>query len=171
VPICASIFDGAVHPDHRAVIAAAPADVVLVLRAGKPLYGDAALMATLAPSGCDTLDVCGVQKSVCLMGEINESLATLQGKVGNIYPAFFCGAPDGEPTCVPARSVAVNGSTTYSGAPAPGDKDGDAIGDDNDDCPTVFNPVRPLDDGKQADADGDGAGDACDASPLDATKK
>ena len=32
----------------------------------------------------------------------------------------------------------------------------------------VFNPIRPVDDGKQADADGDGVGDACDPCPLDA---
>jgi hypothetical protein len=33
-------------------------------------------------------------------------------------------------------------------------------------CPTVFDPVRPLDQGAQADADGDGVGDACAPCPL-----
>ena len=37
-----------------------------------------------------------------------------------------------------------------------------------DNCPHVFNPIRPMDNGKQADADGDGVGDACDVCPLDA---
>src|SRR5262249_14450747 len=37
-----------------------------------------------------------------------------------------------------------------------------------DNCSTVFNPIRPVDAGKQADADGDGIGDACDPCPLDA---
>ena len=32
----------------------------------------------------------------------------------------------------------------------------------------VFNPIRPMDDGVQADADSDGRGDACDKCPLDA---
>ena len=37
-----------------------------------------------------------------------------------------------------------------------------------DNCVKVFNPARPLDNGKQADADGDGLGDACDPCPLTA---
>ena len=165
-----AVFDGSTNADYRAVVAAGPADVLLVMRAGKPLYGDAAVIGALAPSGCDALDVCGAQKSVCLSGDIGESLATLQSKVGSLYAAFFCGTPDNEPTCVPSRMAAVNGSTTYDGQPAAGDGDGDGIPDASDDCPTVFNPIRPLDDGKQADADGDGAGDACDSAPLDGTK-
>ncbi|RYZ52518.1 MAG: hypothetical protein EOP07_19460, partial [Proteobacteria bacterium] len=35
-----------------------------------------------------------------------------------------------------------------------------------DNCPKVFNPIRPLDNGKQADYDGDGLGDVCDLCPL-----
>lgn len=37
-----------------------------------------------------------------------------------------------------------------------------------DNCKKVFNPIRPMDHGVQADADGDGKGDACDKCPLDA---
>jgi hypothetical protein len=33
-------------------------------------------------------------------------------------------------------------------------------------CPTVFDPVRPMDGGQSADSDGDGVGDACDVCPL-----
>jgi hypothetical protein len=33
----------------------------------------------------------------------------------------------------------------------------------------VFNPVRPMDGGEQADEDGDSAGDACDPCPIDAS--
>jgi Thrombospondin type 3 repeat/RTX calcium-binding nonapeptide repeat (4 copies) len=40
--------------------------------------------------------------------------------------------------------------------PEPGDVDGDEVRDENDNCPTVKN-------GSQANADGDGEGDACDA--------
>jgi hypothetical protein len=56
----------------------------------------------------------------------------------------------------------------YTGAVTATDRDGDGIPDSTDDCPLVFNPVRPMDDGAQADADGDGLGDACDPCPLDA---
>ena len=38
----------------------------------------------------------------------------------------------------------------------------------SDNCPNVFNPIRPLDHGMQADADTDGLGDSCDPCPLDA---
>jgi len=57
---------------------------------------------------------------------------------------------------------------TYTGAftmgPAwqplpPPDTDGDHVSDDSDNCPTVYNP-------DQADADGDGVGDACEAPPA-----
>ena len=42
-----AIFDGSKHADHRAVIAADPQDVVLVMRAGKILYGDASIVSSL----------------------------------------------------------------------------------------------------------------------------
>jgi hypothetical protein len=167
-----AIFNGQVNRDHRAVISAGPADVLLVMRAGKPLYGDAVLVGSLVPGGgCDAMSVCGAQKRVCLMSEIGEDLATLQSNVGDIYPAFFCGFPEHEPTCTPSRPAAVNGSTIYNGMPSGRDRDGDGIPDSADNCPATFNPVRPLDNGKQADADGDGAGDACDAAPLDRAKQ
>jgi hypothetical protein len=35
-----------------------------------------------------------------------------------------------------------------------------------DDCPTIFNPPRSMDNGAQSDLDGDGMGDACDPTPL-----
>jgi cytosine/adenosine deaminase-related metal-dependent hydrolase len=58
-----AIFDGrSQRTDHRAVVAAEPADVLLVLRGGKPLYGDADLVAGLGATGCDPVDVCGSAK-------------------------------------------------------------------------------------------------------------
>jgi imidazolonepropionase-like amidohydrolase len=53
-----AIFDGRARGDHRAILDAEPADVELVLRGGKPLYGDAPLVSALA-EGCDPLTVCG----------------------------------------------------------------------------------------------------------------
>jgi len=65
-----------------------------------------------------------------------------------------------------------NGATQYDGIPKIGDRDGDGVPDAVDNCPDVFNPIRPMDcdasgkNCKQADADGDGIGDACDPCPL-----
>jgi hypothetical protein len=47
------------------------------------------------------------------------------------------------------------------------DDDGDGIVNKDDNCPTIFNPTRPLDGGKQSDWDGDATGDACDNNPLE----
>ena len=142
---------------HAAVIGAAPADVLLVFRAGVPLYGDAAVLERLA-GGCETLDVCGAPKAACL-GETRRTLAELQAAAP--YPLAPCEAPPNEPTCVPARPG------EYDGVPTAADRDGDGIANELDDCPRVFDPIRPLDAGRQADADGDGLGDVCDPCPFD----
>jgi Amidohydrolase family len=158
-----AVFDATVNQDYRAVIAASVEDVHLVLRGGKPLYGDTALVGTLA-QGCSPLDVCGNDRQVCV-DVPGVTLAGIQGAAANIYPLFFCAGatPDGEPSCTPYRDTYPNGIAT-------GDQDGDGVPDGTDDCPTIFNPPRPMDGTAQADVDGDGVGDACDAAPLDPTK-
>jgi hypothetical protein len=64
--------------------------------------------------------------------------------------------------------MSVASSTIYTGVPSATDSDGDGIPDSADNCPSVFNPIRPVDNGMQGDADNDGVGDACDPCPLDA---
>ena len=150
----------------RAVIDAEPQDVVLVMRGGKTLYGDDGAVAALAQT-CDVVDVCGTNKRVCLIGEVGKTYAALQTAAGTSYPAFQCGAPPNEPTCVPSRPVAVAGSTIYTGIPSADDSDGDGLANAGDKCPDVFDPVRPVDNGVQGDVDDDGVGDACDPCPLD----
>jgi hypothetical protein len=163
-----AIFDGALSAGYRALIEADAADVVLVLRAGTALYGDAALVEGLrgGATDCDPIDVCGRAKTVCLASEIGMTLAQLQASVGTAYPLYYCDTPAGEPSCRPYRPRSVSGSTTYDGVPTPDDPDGDGLPTASDNCPAVFNPVRPMDGGLQPDADGDGAGDACDPCPL-----
>ena len=165
-----TIFNGATRVDHRAVIDAQSQDVVLVMRGGKVLYGDTPLVTAIPNIGaCDGLDVCGTPKSACVMGEISMTLAALTTAVGaSNYPLFFCGVPMNEPSCVPSRPASVNNSTIYTGVPSATDSDGDGIPDAMDNCPSVFNPIRPVDNGTQGDIDADGVGDACDPCPLTA---
>ncbi|HEY2775082.1 MAG TPA: lamin tail domain-containing protein [Candidatus Binatia bacterium] len=164
-----AVFSEADHDGYRAVIDAQPQDVSLVLRSGKPLYGDAATIGAIPDTGsCDTVDVCGSSKQVCLTGEIGKTYSALQTSVGSVYPDFFCGTPQNEPTCIPSRGVSVNGSAVYDGNITGTDDDGDGYANATDNCPTIFNPARPVDNGVQPDTDGDGVGDACDPCPLDA---
>jgi hypothetical protein len=159
-----AIFSTAPGEDYRAVIAGSPEDVLLVLRGGKIMYGDAALVEALSP-GCADLPMCGTTKKVCV-DTPGVTLADITAAAAASYPLFFCKGevPKDEPSCVPYRD-------TYPDGTSATDRDGDGVPDATDDCPDVFNPPRPLDGTKQADVDGDGAGDACDAKPLDAAAK
>ncbi|MEZ4442394.1 MAG: thrombospondin type 3 repeat-containing protein [Polyangiaceae bacterium] len=165
-----AIFAKQGREHYTAVVDAEVGDVALVLRGGLPLSGNDAVVEALE-SGCDTLDVCGVPKRVCTMRDTGKSLSAIQAAAG-AYPLFFCGVPDDEPTCLPARTLqndSVNGSTNYAGMSSMDDTDGDGVANASDNCPTVFNPVRPVDDMQQANADGDALGDACDPCIFDAT--
>jgi len=152
------------------------------------LYGDATIMDQLPPSLhdvvasglgfpplCEPLDVCGTAKSICPLREswwageaglepLPLSLLTVLNT--DSYPLFFCSAPPDEPSCTPFRPGEYDG-TLGSGPASRTDRDGDGIVDNRDNCRKVFNPVRPMDAGVQADADADGRGDACDKCPLD----
>jgi cytosine/adenosine deaminase-related metal-dependent hydrolase len=158
-----AVFSGATA-DYQAVVSAGVEDVRLVLRGGKVLYGDADLVTALAPS-CDALEVCGIARQVC-MDAPGVTLAGVQAALAPVYPLFFCKGtdPTDEPTCVPYRD-------TYTAGETAADADGDGLAAAMDDCPGIFNPVRPMDGTTQADVDGDGVGDACDPKPLDATVK
>ena len=184
-----AVFDAAVHTYYRAIIDADPQDVVLVMRGGRVLYGDAGFVTQIPRSArkdvSEPLSICGVAKRLYAYGEISETLTALRANLGNppvvgdrtvsgsTYPAVFCGTPTNEPTCEPERVlVATNGFLNffphYTGEIVPGvDSDGDGIQDGNDDCPLVFNPIRPNA-RTQTDSDHDGMGDPCDPCPLDA---
>ncbi|MBA3452203.1 MAG: lamin tail domain-containing protein, partial [Deltaproteobacteria bacterium] len=165
-----TIFRRNDKPAYRAVIEANPEDVVLVMRGGKILYGDdVATTALTTDTACDAVDVCGTMKKVCLMAEAGKTYTALKAAAGaNIYPAFTCGTPMNEPSCTPMRPTATAGSTVFTGVASATDSDGDGVEDAADNCPMTFNPVRPVDNGVQGDADSDEEGDACDPCPLDA---
>ncbi|WP_375770547.1 lamin tail domain-containing protein [Archangium gephyra] len=165
------------YSPHRAVIEAKADDVVLTVRGGKPLYGDKDVVAALtvgATDPCEELPVCGSTKAACVKSETGKTLAELRAANSSAYDLFFCGdtTPTNEPTCEPQRTATVpvpasqNGSTIYTGTRRLADYDGDGVANAQDNCPIVFNPVRPLDNSKQADSDNDGMGDACDPCPL-----
>ncbi len=165
-----AIFDGKTNKDHRAVIAGGVEDVALVLRGGKPLYGDDEVMTGLGAGACETFagNVCSIAKRACVAQDIGggTTLTSVRAAGEAIYPLFFCKnqVPTSEPSCVPYRD-------TYKDGITDADKDGDGVANEGDNCPAFFNPIRPMDNGKQADTDGDGVGDACDRCPADATNK
>lgn len=177
-----AIYDASRSADYRAVIDAGVEDVVLVLRGGRAMYGDDALVGHAVfggGAGCDPLvaDVCGRPKRACIDVRIGGSnppnLDAIRAAGEAYYPLFFCrdSTPANEPTCVPSRGASVFGSNTYTGSITKEDRDGDGIANPTDNCPSIFNPIRPMDRGTQADSDGDGIGDACDTCPEDATQK
>ncbi len=169
-----AIFDGASNKNYRAVIDAKPDDVVAVMRGGKLLYGDKAIIdANIGGTGgaaCDEIDGLHApeERVPHERRDRKARYADLQTLVSASYELFFCGTPDAEPSCTPARMASVKGSTVYTGVPAMDDSDGDGIPDSTDNCPKVFNPIRPLDNGTQPDSDADGVGDPCDPCPLEA---
>ncbi len=162
-----TIFDGSVNTDYRAVIEARPEDVVLVMRGGQALHGDAALVEELTTPAdlamCEAQDMCGQQKRTCAQLDTGLTIGSITSAVNPAYyDLFFCGTPDLEPSCDPARP------DRFPNRGGPSDVDGDGVIDDDDNCPAIFNPIRPMDMGAQSDADQDGQGDPCDLCPLDA---
>jgi large repetitive protein len=83
-----------------AILQAENKDVALVMRAGTPLYGNADLMTSLLPTdACETIDVCGQSKRICVEREFGETLQAIIGRNADSYPLFSCGAWSGEPSC------------------------------------------------------------------------
>jgi len=165
-----AIFDASVRSDYAAILRADPEDVVLVMRAGEVLFGEASTVDAINGVGvCESLNVCGGARALCLQSEIGIPLADLQAAQSpGVYPLFYCGDPVNEPTCIPSRTATVNGSTIYTGVPTTDDSDGDGIPNSSDNCPSVFNPIRPLDIGVQPDSNDNGIGDDCEpwSGPL-----
>ncbi|MDP6943942.1 MAG: amidohydrolase family protein, partial [Myxococcota bacterium] len=158
-----AIWDGRERSGYRAILDAEPTDVVMVLRAGTPLYGDEAVVDALAAAGdCESVDACGRAKSICTPGEIDTTLTALESEMSQYtYEIHFCGTPANEPSCLPLRP------DEYDGVATADDADGDGLASADDNCDDVFNPPRPVDGFVQPDVDGDGAGDACDPCPFD----
>ncbi len=153
-----AVFHAAAGETYRAIIDAGDGDVALVVRDGDVLYGEADVVAALDAS-CEAVTICTQSRRICAQREFNKTYATLASQVPLAYPAVICAAPADEPTCLPTRAGEYDGITAT-------DMDGDGRVDGTDNCPRTFNPIRPMDQGVQADVDNDGVGDACDPTPV-----
>ncbi len=154
-----AVFRAAPGELHAAVIGATAGDTALVIKAGEVMSGEPGVVEALG-NPCEVVDVCGADRQICVAGQAGgRTFAQIIAATPAAYPAIFCDTPDNEPSCVPMRPGSYDGPTA-------GDSDGDGIADGSDLCPTMFDPIRPIDDGDQADDDSDGVGDACDATPL-----
>jgi hypothetical protein len=157
--------DGPSADPYTDLMHAADSDLLLALRDGKALAGRAPLVRAMG-ADCETLPVelaCGEERSVCMHAEFAGGLAATLAANRDSYALMACGAvPDGEPTCTPSWPGQFNG-VVVGGR----DDDGDGVANDVDNCPTIFNPPRPMDAGLQTDFDHDAVGDACDANPLE----
>ncbi len=163
-----TLFDASVNSNFAAAVEAQQEDVVLVLKAGEPLFGDAPVVEALSdvPGACDLMGDtvagdCMANRRLCVIGETGFTYAQLVNETSGFQPIYSCGGPPaGEPTCIPARNE--GDGIVYTGIPTPNDSDGDGVSNVTDNCPSIFNPPRPVDNFLQADGDSDGIGDACD---------
>ena len=153
---------------YEAVVKGELQDVALVLRGGDVPTEMQTWLARLMEAVTHWM-FAGTDKNICTQSETGKTLAQIEAEIPGIYPLFFCGVPENEPTCVPYRGTddIVDGSTSYTQGPSSSDADGDGVDDGSDNCPSIFNPARPLDMGGQSDFDEDGVGDVCDPCPLD----
>ena len=127
---------------YGAVWNSEPKSMRLVARSGTPLFGDEALINSL-DKNCDSIDICGSDKKVCLQGEVGMSYSALAAANANSYPISFCGTPTSEPACRASRP------SEYPLYDLIEDWDRDGLKNSQDNCPKVFNPIRPMDKGKQ----------------------
>ena len=160
-----AIFDGSENAGYRAIIDGQPSGVQLVMRGGTPLFGAAEVIEGLVGAddlgGCETLDMCGESKRVCVQMDAGLTLDQITASVHpDSYELFACADPRMEPSCNPLRPM------EFPARDGVADDDGDGIANADDNCPSVFNPLRPMDNQQQADEDQDGLGDACDVCPL-----
>jgi 5-methylthioadenosine/S-adenosylhomocysteine deaminase len=90
------------NPDLDPVVKATPADILLVVVGGEPLYGDPDLMKQLRPeTALDDMTVCGIPKTLYLgesnaprlkesFGQIQDALNAALKKAGSKLPEIEC---------------------------------------------------------------------------------
>ena len=161
----AVFVDGPSADPYEDLIYAADSDVIINFRAGEVLAGRTDILDALGLR-CDELPAelsCGQALGVCGDAAGGYDLESVVAANRGSYPLLACGAvPDSEPTCTPSWPGQFDGVAIIGQ-----DDDGDGVANNIDNCPRVFNPPRPMDNGRQTDFDLDGFGDACDTNPLE----
>ncbi|MEL6544559.1 MAG: thrombospondin type 3 repeat-containing protein [Myxococcota bacterium] len=146
---------------HAAVVGAAQQDVVGVFVDAEIRAGDADLVTALR-ADCEVSSECATDRAVCAAALTGFTTAELELQLGvETPPLYYCVDAPREGTCTPSREAEYTGGITNE------DQDGDGVLNAEDNCPAVFNPVRPLEAPDQLDSDSDGVGDACDECPND----
>ncbi|GBQ85889.1 amidohydrolase [Gluconacetobacter johannae DSM 13595] len=96
-----ALFRPAGDDPFDAVVRGRPAAIDMVMRGGRILYGDAALVAGLDLPGCEALDVTGQRKALCIRTDQPFAFAMLRADMARkrLYPVVADGTPPDEPPC------------------------------------------------------------------------
>jgi len=147
------------HSGYNALFQAGLEDIALVAVDGKVLYGDSYLTDDLVSHTADSeiLSLGSSTKRIFSNRDLGYSIAELENEATSTPYDLIFNPHEFNPQIVPAREG------EYTGIPTSEDRDGDGIADSEDNAPEIFNPIRPVDKGFQADLDGDGIGDVADS--------
>jgi hypothetical protein len=87
---------------YETVVTAPPQDMLVIMRGGRILAGDAALVDGLRVAGCEAVAMDGRAKRLCLADDAGQGYAALKAHAdgAELWPAFFSGTPPIEPSCV-----------------------------------------------------------------------
>ena len=94
-----SVFAGDRSQPYDAIVAARPSNVTLVMVGGTVLYGDSRLAAAGPPQpGCETLDICGASKFLCVAtttttSKLNQTYAQITDKLSQAMVAVDAQTP------------------------------------------------------------------------------
>ncbi|KGJ95222.1 amidohydrolase family protein [Colwellia psychrerythraea] len=128
---------------YEDLVASTPDSILISLRGGKPLFGYSSIMESMT-NGCEDLSAQGMPgRQVCLENDTGYSLKNLYNVNKDFFALYQSSFDSSEPSCTPVRY------DNYSGQITSSDNDGDGVLNSEDNCPSIFNPIRPMDNGNQ----------------------
>ncbi|MEE2758101.1 MAG: amidohydrolase family protein [Myxococcota bacterium] len=176
-----AVFEGNREFPYDALVGSSAENVRAVFISGLINYGDSDVFGSFNRRNafCEQLDICGMDKTICIRDADGDANLTdpddwplfgfddlhsymnrvVQRRRPDDLPQWLEYVYEPYPVyeCEPTFSCEF-GNTMVSGRTKDGDRDGDDVDDDEDNCPDVFNP-------EQGDLDSDGTGNACDPCP------